>query len=118
AMTNSALHISSKLITMLATLMLVLQFLLTVQTMLITNIRIFALQSLLLAAIAGVVAYAYDAWHVYIFALLTLAGKVFFLPRRLERLVRQIRIEHEIRPFVNMPTSMLICGVLTVLAYI
>jgi hydrogenase-4 component E len=103
---------------MLATLMLVLQLLLTVQTMLITNIRIFALQSLLLAAIAGVVAYAYDAWHVYIIALLTVAGKVFFLPRRLEKLVRQIRIEQEIRPFVNMPASMLICGALTVLAYV
>jgi hydrogenase-4 component E len=117
-MSTSALHTSSQIITMLATLMLVLQVLLTVQTMLITNIRIFALQSLFLAAIAGVVAYAYGAWHVYIIALLTVAGKVFFLPRRLEKLLRQVRIEQEIRPFVNMPASMLICGALTVLAYV
>jgi hydrogenase-4 component E len=86
--------------------------------MLITNIRIFALQSLLLAAIAGVVGYAYSAWHVGLVAVLTLVGKVFFLPWLLERLVRRIRIEQEIRPFVNMPASMLICGALTVLAYI
>jgi len=45
----------SQLITLLASLMLVLQLLLAVQRMLVTNIRIFALQSLLLAAIAGVV---------------------------------------------------------------
>ena len=108
----------SQLITLLASLMLVLQLLLVVQRMLVTNIRIFALQSLLLAAIAGVVGYAYHAGHVYVVAVLTLVGKVLFLPWRLERLVRQIKIEQEILPFVNMPASMLICGALTVLAYV
>ena len=109
---------SSQVITMLASAMLVLQLLLAVHGMLITNIRLFALQSLLLAAIAAVVGYAYDASHVYLVAVLTVVGKVLFLPWRLERLVRQIKIQQEIHPFVNMPTSMLICGALTVLAYV
>ena len=109
---------ASNLITMLASFMLVLQLLLAVQSMLVTNIRLFALQSLLLAGIAAVVGYAYGAWHVYVVAVLTIVGKVFFLPWWLERLVRQIKIEQEIRPFVNMPGSMLICGGLTVLAYV
>jgi hydrogenase-4 component E len=109
---------SAHLITLIASLMLVLQLLLAVQRMLVTNIRLFALQSLLLAAIAAVVGYAYGAWHVYVIAVLTLIGKVLFLPWRLERLVRQIKIEQEIRPFLNMPASMLICGALTVLAYV
>ncbi len=108
----------SQILTLLASLMLVLQLLLAVQPMLITNIRIFALQSLLLAAIAGVVGYTYHAWHVYVITVLTIIGKVLFLPWRLERLVRQIKIEQEIHPFVNMPASMLICGALTVLAYV
>lgn len=111
-------EIGSQLITFFAALMLVLQLLLVVQQMLITNIRTFALQSLLLAAIAGVVGAFYNAWDVYLVAVLTLAGKVIFLPWRLERLVRQIKIEQEIHPFVNMPASMLICGALTVLAYV
>jgi hydrogenase-4 component E len=97
--------------------MLVLQLLLAVQPMLVTNIRLFALQSLLLAAIAGVVGYSFGAWHVYVIAVLTIVGKVAFLPWRLERLVRQIKIE-QIHPFVNMPASMLVCGGLTVLAYV
>jgi hydrogenase-4 component E len=109
---------ASHLITLLASLMLVLQLLLAVQPMLITNIRLFALQSLLLAGIAAVVGWAYDAWHVYVIAALTIIGKVLFLPWRLERLVRQIKIEQEIHPFLNMPASMLICGALTVLAYV
>ena len=111
-------EIGSQLITLLASLMLVLQLLLVVQRMLITNIRIFALQSLLLAAIAGVVGCVYHASHVYVIAALTVLGKVLFLPWRLERLVRQIKIGQEIRPFVNTPASMLICGALTVLAYV
>ncbi|MGP8200519.1 MAG: NADH-quinone oxidoreductase subunit K [Limisphaerales bacterium] len=109
---------ASNLITLLASVMLVLQLLLAVQSMLITNIRLFAVQSLLLAAIAGVVGYAYGAWHVLVLAALTILGKVIFLPWRLEHLVRQIKIEQEIRPFVNMSASMLICGALTVLAYV
>ena len=111
-------EIASQLITLLASLMLVLQLLLVVQQMLVTNIRLFALQSLLLAAIAGIVGYCYDAWHVLVIAALTIAGKVLFLPWRLERLVRQIRIEQEIRPWLNSPASMLVCGALTVLGYV
>lgn len=117
-MNSSSPETGSQLITLLASLMLVVQLLLVAQRMLVTNIRLFALQSLLLAAIASVVGYAYDAGHVYVVAVLTLVGKVLFLPWRLERLVRQIKIEQEIQPFVNLPASMLICGALTVLAYV
>jgi len=109
---------ASRLITLLASFMLVVQLLLVVQRMLITNIRLFALQSLLLAVLAAVVAGFYGAWHVFIVAVLTLVGKVLFLPWLLTRLVRRIRIEQEVRPFVNMPASMLICGGLTLLGYV
>jgi hydrogenase-4 component E len=108
----------SQLITLLASLMLVLQLLLVVQRMLVTNIRIFGLQSLVLAAIAAVVGYVYGAWHVYVVAVLTFVGKVVFLPWFLERLVRKMKIEQEVNPLFNMPASMLICGALTVLAYV
>lgn len=107
-----------RLISLLAALMLVLQLLLAVQQMLVTNIRLFALQSLLLAAIATVVACVYGSWHVLIIAVLTVVGKVIFLPWLLTRLVRRIKIGQEIRPFVNMPASMLICGALTVLSFV
>ena len=52
--------------------MLVLQLLLAVQPMLLTNIRLFALQSLLLAGIAAVVGYFHGASHVYVVAVLTI----------------------------------------------
>ena len=117
-MNPPAIALSSQLITLFASIMLVLQLLLVGQRMLVTNIRLFALQSFLLAAIAAVLGYTYDAPHVYVVAVLTLLGKVLFLPWWLERLVRRIQLEPEILPILNMPASMLICGALTVLAVV
>jgi hydrogenase-4 component E len=111
-------EISSQLITFCAAGMLVFQLLLVVQRMLLTSIRLFALQSLLLTGVAGIVAYFHNATHVYIVAVLTLIGKVIFLPWLLDRQVRRIRITQEIEPLLNAPTSMLLCGGLTLLGYI
>lgn len=111
-------EVASQLITLLASLMLVLQLLLVVQRMLIANIRLFALQSLLLSAIAAIIASFYGATHVFWVAGLTLIGKVLFLPWFLERLVRQIKINQEVEPLLNAPTSMLLCGGFTLLGYI
>ena len=111
-------EISSHLITFCAAGMLVFQLPLVVQRMLLTSIRLFALQSLLLTGIAGIVAYFHNATHVYIVAALTLIGKVVFLPWLLNRQVRRIGITQEIEPLLNAPTSMLLCGGLTLLGYI
>jgi hydrogenase-4 component E len=111
-------EIGAQLITLCAALMLVLQLLLVVQNMLLTNIRLFATQSLMLTAISATVAYFYNAEHVYIVAVLTLIGKVIFLPWLLNRQVRRINIIQELEPLLNAPTSMLICGALTLLGYV
>ena len=114
----AATDLSSQVITLMAALMLVVQLLMIAQRMLLTNIRLFAIQSLLLAAIAAVLAHHYNASHVYVVAVLTLIGKVIFLPWLLNRLVRRIQIHEEIEPLLNAPTSMLLCGGLTLLGYV
>jgi hydrogenase-4 component E len=110
--------LASQWITLLAAGMLVIQLLMVVQRMLLTNIRLFALQSLMLTAIAGIIAYFHNATHVYWVAVLTLVGKVFFLPWLLNRLVRRIQIDQEIEPLLNSTSSMVLCGALTLLGYI
>jgi hydrogenase-4 component E len=112
------IELGAQWITLLAAAMLIFQLLLVVQRMLLTSIRLFALQSLMLAAIAGIVAYFHNASHVYWVAGLTLLGKVVFLPWLLNRLVRRINIVQEVEPLMNAPTSMIICGALTLLGYI
>ena len=103
--------LASQCITLLAAGMLVIQLLMVVQQMLLTNIRLFALQSLMLAVIATIVAFFHHAAEVYFLAALTILGKCLFLPRLLTRLVRRIQIHQEIQPMLNSTASMLLCGV-------
>jgi len=117
-MSASPSELASQWITLLAATMLVLQLLMVVQRMLLTTIRLFALQSLMLAAIAGIIAYFHSAAHVYWVAGLTIVGKVLYLPWLLNRLVRRIEIEQEIEPLLNSTASMFLCGALTLLGYI
>lgn len=117
-MNMNATQLASQWIMLLATGMLVIQLLMVVQKMLLTSIRLFALQSLMLAGIAAIIAYFHDAAHVYWIAGLTLIGKVLFLPALLNRLVRRIQIHQEIEPLLNSTASMLLCGGFTLLGYI
>jgi hydrogenase-4 component E len=111
-------NLGSQFLTLMAALMLVVQLFMIAQRMLLTNIRLFALQSLFLAGIAALVAYEHNASHVYVIAVLTIVGKVIFLPWLLNRLVRRIQIHQEIEPLLNAPSSMLLCGGLTLLGYV
>ena len=111
-------ELASQWITLLAAGMLVIQLLMVVQRMLLTNIRLFAIQSLMLAVIASIIGFSYHSTEVCLVALLTVLGKVLFLPWLLNRLVRRIRIEQEIEPLLNSTAAMGLCGGLTLLGYI
>ena len=108
----------NKMITMMAALVLVLQIMMVAQRWLVTNIRAFGVQSFLLASIAATIAYFNHAPQIYIVAALTLVFKAIFLPLVLERLVQRIEIRQEIEPFVNVPISVIVSGLLTLLAYV
>jgi hydrogenase-4 component E len=107
-----------RMITLMAAFVLVLQITMVAQRWLITNIRAFAIQSLLLAGIASTIAYFNRAPHILIAAVLTLIFKVILLPIFLRRLVARIEIRQEIEPLVNVPVSVIISGLLTMLAYV
>lgn len=107
-----------KMITLMAACVLVLQILMIAQRGLVTAIRAFGVQSFLLASIATTIAYFNDAPHIYAVAFLTLGFKAILLPVVLERLITKIDIRREFEPFVNAPVSVIVSGLLTVLAYI
>jgi hydrogenase-4 component E len=107
-----------RMITLMAALVLVLQIAMVAQRWIVTNIRIFAAQSLLLAGIANTIAYFNHAPHIYAAAVLTFLVKVILLPVFMERLVEKIEIRQEIEPLVNVPLSILISGGLTLAGYV
>jgi len=106
-----------RMITLMAALVLVLQIMMVGQRWLVTNIRAFAVQSLLLAGISSTIAYFNHAPHLYIAAFLTLALKAVLLPLLLERMVKKIDIGQEIAPLINVPLSLLVSGGLTTVGY-
>jgi hydrogenase-4 component E len=104
-------------INLMAAIVLVLQIGMVGQRWLLANVRIFAAQSFLLAAIAATIAYFNNAPHIYIAAALTLALKGIALPILLTRLVAKVGIRQEIEPLVNVPVSILVSAGLTLLGY-
>jgi hydrogenase-4 component E len=106
------------MITLMAAVVLVLQITLVAQKSLVASIYVFAVQSFLLAGIAGTIAWFTGAGHLYLAALITLLLKSVLLPAILLRLVERIGIEHEMRPLLNVPVSVLISGMLSLLAYV
>src|SRR5438270_3778001 len=111
-------HFGYRIITMMAAMVLVLQIMMVAQRGLVTNIRAFGVQSFLLACIGVTIAYFNHAPHIYMAALLTLVFKAILLPLILERLVTKIEIRQEIEPLVNVPISVILSGLLTLLAYV
>jgi hydrogenase-4 component E len=107
-----------KMVTLLAALVLVLQIAMAAQRWLVTNIRIFGLQSFLLALIAGTIAVFNGAPHIFIAAVLTLLVKAILVPILLVRLAERLEIRREIEPILNVPFSVMISGGLTLLGYI
>ena len=97
--------------------MLVTAYLMVGQKSLFTTIRLYGLQSLLLATVAVVMAVSDARPHLFVMATMTMLLKGFAIPLFLMRVVDRIGIHREIEPFLNVPASLLACLGLTVVGY-
>jgi hydrogenase-4 component E len=99
-----------------AAAILVTAFLIVASRSLGFYIRLFALQSVFLAAVAFLVAIGYGELHILIPAVLTLAIKAAAIPMVLSRVGDRIQVKKEVDFSVNITVSLLICGGLVILA--
>ena len=97
--------------------MLVSAYLMVGQKALFTTIRLYGVQSLLLAIVATTMAIAESRHELLVTAGLTILLKTILIPWFLMRTVNRIGIHREIEPFLNIPVSLLICLGLTVVGY-
>ena len=97
--------------------MLVSAYLMVGQKALFTTIRLYGLQSLLLAIVATTMAISESRPELVVTAALTVVLKTILIPWFLMRTVDRIGIHREIEPFLNVPVSLLICLGLTVVGY-
>lgn len=97
--------------------MLVTAFLMVGQKSLVVTIRLYGLQSILLAIVAVASSFGDLRFHLLASAGLTLVLKGGLIPWFLMRVVDRIGITREIEPFLNTPSSLLVCLGLTVVGY-
>jgi hydrogenase-4 component E len=97
--------------------MLVSAYLMVGQRALFTTIRVYGVQSMLLAIAAVAIALSEGRHHLFVTAGLTAALKGVLIPWFLMRVVDRIGIHREIEPFLNVPASLLVCLGLTVVGY-
>jgi hydrogenase-4 component E len=97
--------------------MLVTAYLMVGQKSLFTTIRLYGVQSLLLATVAVVMAISDNRPHLFVMVTMTTVLKGFVIPLFLMRVVDRVGIHREIEPFLNVPASLLACLGLTVVGY-
>jgi len=109
--------VTDNIVILCAAGMLVTAYLMVGQKSLFTTIRLYAVQSLLLAIVAATKAIGDDHPRLFVMAAMTVVLKGFAIPSFLMRVVDRIGIHREIEPFLNVPTSLLACLGLTVVGY-
>ena len=84
---------------------------------LFTTIRLYGIQSVLLAIVAATNALSEGRHDLFVTAALTVTLKGLLIPWFLMRVIDRIGIHREIEPFLNVPASLLVCLGLTVVGY-
>ncbi len=112
---------SSALFTQLSTLgaSLVLLFGMTLlwRRSLGSYINAFRWQSIMLTLLFVIIGYGGNDHELYYVAVFFFVLKVLIMPRYLQRLQARIGASREIEPYVNVATSLIIAGLLVLLAY-
>src|SRR5207249_533041 len=109
--------IGSQMVDLCAALLLVTCFAIVAQRRLSACVDVFALQSAFLAATAALVAFLTGIHHIYIAAGLTVVIKVVLIPRILKQVIERLNVTRELVMNVNIPSGLLICGGLVMLAF-
>lgn len=109
--------IGLQLVDLCSALLLLTCFAIVAQRRLSACVDLFALQSAFLVVTAALVAYLTENQHIYIAAGLTGIIKVIVIPRVLKKVIDRLNVKRELVMHVNVPTGLLICGGLVMLAF-
>jgi hydrogenase-4 component E len=65
----------------------------------------------------GVSAVYLNIPHLYVAALVTIGGKCLVIPYLIKKVVRQLKVTHDVEPYVSTPLSLIISFVIVVIVY-
>jgi hydrogenase-4 component E len=80
-------------------------------------VRAYTFNSWLLSLLIGIVAFMIGETHLYIAAGVTLLSKGIAIPVFLRRIVRQMKITHDVEPYISNALSLTISGILVAVVY-
>ncbi|MFZ5640396.1 MAG: hydrogenase [Bacillota bacterium] len=80
-------------------------------------VKVMAMQAVLLAAVATVVARFTGLQEAYLAAFLTLLVKAAAIPFILHRVIRKISVKRETCAFIGIKTSLVLAGILVILSF-
>jgi len=109
--------LSVQLLQILGTLLLLTAFTTVAVRFLQQAISLYAIQSLILALIAVVVGYFTGSIDLYLVAVLTVLVKCGVVTWILRRTTARLLVQREIRPYLTIPVSLLVCAALTLIAF-
>ena len=112
----SSSDIGSQLVNLSSALLLITCFAIVTLRRLSSCINVYILQSVFLAMTAALVAFFTDIHHIYISAVLTIVIKAVVIPRILKKVIERSDVNRDLEMNVNVPTGLLICGALVILA--
>ncbi len=107
----------SQILQVLGTLLLLTAFATIASRHLAEYIRAFAAQSVFLALVAATVGYSEGSVDLFALAVLTLLVKTGLITYILSNVARRLHVQREVRPYLNLPASLLVGVLLTLLAF-
>lgn len=80
-------------------------------------VRTYTVNSWLLSSLTAIVAFMIGETHLYVAAGLTLITKGILLPVFLSRIVKRMKVTHDVEPYIHNALSLTISGVLVAIVY-
>lgn len=108
---------ANQILNLLAALLLLIAFAMLTQRRILSLIKLFAWQGLVLSLSTLLVAYTTQQTHLYYSALLTFGLKVVLLPWILHRLIDRLNIKWDVEPLINISTTLLVGLGLVIFAF-
>ncbi|MEW6738809.1 MAG: hydrogenase [Nitrospirota bacterium] len=80
-------------------------------------VKAYTLNSWLLSLLIAIVAFMVGEVHLYIASIVTILSKGILIPMFLRKIVRQMKVTHDVEPYISNALSLTISGILVAVVY-
>lgn len=82
-----------------------------------SSVKAYAINSWLLSGLIGIVAFMIGEFHLYMASIVTFLSKGVVIPVFLRKVVRDMKVTHEVEPYISNALSLTISGLLVAIVY-